>query len=301
VPHDRRETSNRFVVQELHKRLKAIEEHFNADGLAVLSPIVYGLDDEVRDGVEDRMDARDKVGEPKRDSLVVILETSGGYIEVAERIAETFRHHYNRVDFVVPNYAFSAGTVLVMSGDAIHMDYYSVLGPIDPQVDRGDEQGFVPALGYLKKYDELIEKSRNNQLTTAELAYLIKRFDPAELYSYEQSKELSITLLKRWLVLYKFKDWQRTETSQTPVTPAMRQQRAEDVANQLNKTEVWHSHSRGIPMAVLVNDINLRIDDFGALDDRNTIIRQYYRLITDYMMRVQSVGVVHTYGRYQPF
>ena len=37
------------------------------------------------------------------------------------------------------------------------MDYYSVLGPIDPQVNRGE--GLVPALGYLKKYDELIEKS----------------------------------------------------------------------------------------------------------------------------------------------
>ena len=56
-----------------------------------------------------------------------------------QRIAETLRHHYDRVEFIVPNYAMSAGTVLVMSGDAIHMDYFSVLGPIDPQVR--DETG----------------------------------------------------------------------------------------------------------------------------------------------------------------
>ena len=35
-----------------------------------------------------------------------------------------------------------------MSGDAIFMDYFSVLGPIDPQLPKGDTM--VPALGYLR-------------------------------------------------------------------------------------------------------------------------------------------------------
>jgi len=52
------------------------------------------------------------------------------------------------VDFLIPSHAMSAGTILAMSGDAIHMDYYSVLGPIDPQVEN-QEGRLIPALGYL--------------------------------------------------------------------------------------------------------------------------------------------------------
>jgi ClpP class serine protease len=93
----------------------------------------------------------------------------------------------------------SAGTVLVMSGDTIHMDYASTLGPIDPQVRNRAEQ-WVPALGYLEQYDRLVEKSKAGTLTTAELTYLLQNFDPAELYQYEQERELSIALLEEWLV-----------------------------------------------------------------------------------------------------
>ena len=84
----------------------------------------------------------------KKNKLAVILETDGGYIEVVERIVKTLRHHYNNVEFVVPNFAMSAGAVLVMSGDAIHMDYFSTLGPIDPQISNTSGKQ-VSALGYL--------------------------------------------------------------------------------------------------------------------------------------------------------
>src|SRR4029078_10078292 len=122
-----------------------------------------------------------------------------------QRIVDTLRHHYSIVDFVIPNYAMSAGTVLALSGDAIHMDYYSILGPIDPQLRRSGSQRMVPALGYLVQYERLIAKSRKGELSTAELAFLLQKFDLAELYEYEQARNLSITLLREWLAKYKFK------------------------------------------------------------------------------------------------
>ena len=45
-----------------------------------------------------------------------------------------------------------------MAGDAIYMDYFSVLGPIDPQLPKDDKM--IPALGYLEQYKRLIEKSQ---------------------------------------------------------------------------------------------------------------------------------------------
>ncbi|MEJ7811362.1 MAG: hypothetical protein WKG32_13205, partial [Gemmatimonadaceae bacterium] len=142
-PNARSTSSNSLVVEWLDDRLRDLEKATNADVLAYVGPIVFAGADAIRDVLDDR--------KSKRLSLAVVLETLGGYAEAAERIAETFRHHYQRVDFIIPNFAFSAGTILVMSGDAIHMDYYSVLGPIDPQVDKG-ERGFVPALGYLERF-----------------------------------------------------------------------------------------------------------------------------------------------------
>ena len=77
-----------------------------------------------------------------------------------------------------------------MAGDAIWMDYASTLGPIDPQIRRNGQ--YVPALGYLEQYQRLVDKSANGDLTTAELAYLVQNFDPAELFQYEQERDLSI-------------------------------------------------------------------------------------------------------------
>lgn len=284
--------SNSTVEAQLDTCIQSLEQEIDADCLAFMSALLYGSDDIIRDAIEER--------HPKRKKLGVILETSGGYIEVVQRIAETIRKHYERVEFFVPNYAMSAGTVLVMSGDVIHMDYYSVLGPIDPQVERPGSDGLLPALGYLVQYERLIEKSKAGKLTTAEMAFLIEKFDPAELYKYEQSRELSITLLKRWLVKYKFNNWKKTETRGKTVTNAMRTRRAAEVAKILNKTEHWHSHGHGISIEVLRRDVRLQIEDFGSKPTLNQKIRTYHRLLVDYKMRRGHRGVLHWVNHYTP-
>jgi predicted GIY-YIG superfamily endonuclease len=235
---------------------------------------------------------------PRKRRLTVIVETPGGYIEEVERIVAVLRKLYRVVDFIVPSEAMSAGTVLVMSGDAIWMDYASVLGPIDPQVERPGTGQFVPALGYLEQYNRLIQKSRDGTLTTAELAYLIQRFDPAELYSYEQAKDLSIALLEEWLVKYKFRYWKRTETHRRKVTKEMKVARAKRIGEQLNQTDHWHSHSRGLSMTVLRGKLNLKIDDYGIHPTLGPAIRSYYALLRDYMARMGHDLVVHTNRTY---
>ena len=89
------------------------------------------------------------------------------------------------------------------------------------------------------------------------MAFLLKRFDPGEMYQYEQERELSIELLKEWLVSFKFKDWTVTKTRQLPVTQQMRIDRAEEIAKALNDTARWHSHGRGITMPLLKDELHL--------------------------------------------
>jgi hypothetical protein len=287
-------TSNRIVENELDENLQKLETKMDATLLAFYGSILYGVDKEIRDAVEN-LDPK-----IKRPKLIVVLETPGGYIEVVERIVGVLRTHFDLVEFLIPDHAMSAGTVLAMSGDAVHMDYFSILGPIDPQVERPNSNGMVPALGYLEQYERLVEKSRAGNLTTAELSYLVEKFDPAELYSFEQAREQSIALLKDWLVKYKFKNWDKTETRGITVTKKMKTDRAASIAKKLNETKKWHSHGRGISKEILQNDLKLVIDDFGADPDLHAKVRSYDKLFSDYMMRIGKRAAIHTVGRYIP-
>lgn len=266
---------------------KELAEHLDADIVILRSPIRFGLDDAVRHVLENLYEEESQ----RKKKLAVLIETTGGYIEVVERIYSVLRKHYpDHVTFIVPNFAYSAGTVLVLSGDEIYMDYYSILGPIDAQFESPDRSGFVPGMGYLKKYNELVEKINSSQdlrAVQAEMAFLIEKFDPAELFKYEQAKAHSESLLKEWLPKHKFKNWATTKDSGRVVSPQMREERAGEIAACLGDASRWHSHGRGIGIKELTSDeIKLEINDFGAEDELNTKLRRYYDLFIDYCLKM---------------
>lgn len=288
-------TADEYIERQLDKHLRDLENILKSDAVTFIGDLVGTVDDVIKNVVEQK-----RRNFKNKDKLTVFLTTSGGYIEVVQRIVHTLRHHYKFIDFVIPNYAFSAGTVLAMSGDAIHMNYYSRLGPIDPQVE-GSNGKMVPAVGYLIQYDRLLEKARDGSITLPEVQLIMEGFDQAELYQYEQARELSISLLKEWLVRYKFKDWKKTKSRGINVTSDMKKTRAEEIATELNNTERWHVHGYGITIDVLVNDLKLLIDDFDKNPNLCDKIKQYHTLLDDYMTKMSHVGVVHKVGKYVPF
>ena len=274
-----------------------IADILGAEIIFIKSPIYRGLDDAVRTTIENLVNEKRRVRGKvavRRRKLAVVLETGGGFIEVVERISQVFRKHYREVYFIIPNYAYSAGTVLALSGNKIYMDYYSALGPIDPQVE--DDSGkFVPGMGYLYKYDELVKKSADGTITQAEMLYFTRRFDPAVMFTIEQAKSHSEDLIRDWLPRYKFKDWKQTKSRGLAVTPKMKKDRATKIAEVLGAAEKWHSHGRGITIRELRGrDIKLQIDDFGADTKLNALIRQYYDLFTDYTQKTGVSSALHT-------
>ena len=263
----------------LNEKLAKLETHFNADIFCYYGALVDGLENQILNIIEElATDAN------KKNRLVVVLTTSGGSAVAVERYVNIFRQHYEIVDFVVPDYAYSAGTIFCMSGDNIYMDYFSVLGPIDPQV-QNKEGKWVAALGYLDKVNEAIEKSRLNTITQAEFL-MIKDLDLAELRGYEQAKELTIDLLKKWLVKYKFKNWNSHATTPAilgnPVTLDEKQARAEEIAGQLSDNSVWKSHSRPINIERL-GELRLKVEDFSGDVTLRGLIRDYHDLMSDYV------------------
>jgi len=268
------------VKELLQKGLEDLEKFLEGDLLTYFGTIVDGNENMFLNIVEDLAKDADK-----KEKIYVILTTGGGSATSVERYVNILRKHYNEVNFIVPDYAYSAGTIFCMSGDNIFMDYFSVLGPIDPQV-QSKEGNWVAALGYLDKVNELIDKAKNDNLTQAEFL-ILKDFDLAELRGYEQAKELTISLLQNWLVKYKFKNWTNHMTTPDllgqPVTQEQKKERAEDIANKLSDNNIWKSHGRPINIETLERELKLKIEDYSDNDILRNQIRNYYELLSDFV------------------
>ena len=263
----------------LTARLKDIEDIVNKDVIVIMGVIAPQLDVVVRMALEHL--------KTRKTSSLIILDTPGGFVETAERIANTLRHFHETVDFLVPNEAMSAGTVLALSGDAIWMDYFSRLGPIDPQVERGGRM--VPGLSYLRQYEELIETAKEGNLTEAELT-LLNKLDLAELHQIDLAADLSVSLIQEWLSRYKFKDWKKNGN---PVSSKEKEERATAIADELNDHEKWGTHSRGIDMNVL-RDLGLKIDDFGENPKLKTLVWTYFWAVREFAQRKEFRSFAHS-------
>ena len=57
----------------------------------------------------------------------------------------------------------------------------------------------------------------------------------------------------------------------------------------------------GISKDRLVNDINLKIDDFALDKKLDGTIWRYHGLLSDFMARMGQGGAIHIKGSYRPF
>ena len=276
------ETSDQISISWICNKLKEISEHCCADVIAIYGPIFLPVDETFKLAIE-----RTKTD---RDSLLVIVDTPGGYAEVTERIVETMRHYYGEVKFLVADKAMSAGTILVMSGDAIIMDHFARLGPVDPQVSQEGKTTPVSALSYLEPYQELLQRSEERELTTAELV-LLQQFDLADLRQYELAVELSVTLIQEWLQKYKFKDWLKHSSTGILVTPEDKKKRAKKIATALSKQTTWRTHHRMISRDTL-EDLGLIIDKLEDDCDLATLINDFYWFFRDFVTKRNLTSLI---------
>lgn len=286
-------TIDQHVIIALNHYCTQLEDFFKSDVISYIGAIHPAFIPQFLELIERIKNHEKKKDQEHPKRLVIVLTTPGGVAEAVEKMVEIIRHHYEELYFVVPDSAMSAGTIWCMSGDKIYMDYASSLGPIDPQVPSQDGR-LVPALGYIDKVNELIEKSRKNELSSAEYM-LLKGMDLGVLRRYEQARDLSISLLKTWLVEFKFKDWtkHRTTNPGADVTIEQKKKRAEEIAKQLSDNKIWHSHGRMIGMKTLKETLRLEIEDYSSDTNLRTAIRTYAGLLSDYLEKQKLPVFMH--------
>ncbi len=278
----------------MNEKLDKLEKEFEADVVFFFGEIQPSVVRPLRDLIEDLKKPQVPI-KPEQTRLVIILNTPGGSAETVEKLVDIIRHHYTDVSFVVPDFAMSAGTIFCTSGNRIYMDYSSSLGPIDPQVWNGKQ--WVPARGYLDKVEEMFQKAANGTLSNAEFL-ILQNQDLAMLSRYEQAQNLTVTLLKKWLVEYKWKDWTTHQTTPSligqPVTTEQKMARAEEVAKQLGDNQYWHSRGRMIGIEILRTFLKLKIEDYSDDVKLQPIIRSYNDLITEWIAKNGYQVFVHT-------
>ncbi len=264
-----------FIEEMLQWDLSQLAIARESDVMAIYGPMHSDLAGNVRDEIEGSAESGDR-----NDTLTILLNTGGGLVDSVERTVSVIRHHYKCVDFIIPDQAMSAGTVFALSADNIYMDYYSQLGPIDPQFFVDGK--WLPGLGYLEKLKEFSEKSIEGKLSPLEFS-LAGKLDLASLHRYEQAREHSVELLEKWLPAFKFKNWNKRQSTGEEVDQEKKQNRAKEIALKLNDTKRWHSHTRGISMKVLQDELDLKIEDMSMDSQFHDSVKRVHAFIVDFM------------------
>lgn len=266
-------------------QMQSIEKNLEADLLCFNAEIHPDLLADFRDCVE--LLKSNSI----RKRLAVMLRTIGGNVVATEKMVEIIRYHYDEVYFIVPDWANSAGTILCMSGDKIYMDYFSSLGPVDPQVLKNGN--WFSSLGYLDKVNELIQKSLEQTLSAAEMVAL-QQLDLSEIRGYELSKELGVALISEWLVKYLIKDWAKHFPNKSEITEQDKSVKATEIANILSDNKYWLCHGRTIGVNKLKNIVGIPVEDYSTDIILQSSIRKCNNLINQYIEMRKPMFFLHS-------
>ena len=120
---------------------------------------------------------------PNRD-LDLLLHTTGGSINAAEKLMGMMRNRVGtaKLRIIVPDFAKSAGTLMVLGADSVVMSDMSELGPIDPQEFLfGRWQSVQSYLDAYEAHAKTLKTDRDN--IAAQI--MLGKLDPATLKSFE--------------------------------------------------------------------------------------------------------------------
>lgn len=252
------------IVGEVIRGLKAIREVRQRPCLSYIGNVVARAADVGVDSSDDLPFAEMVNSVPQSERKVdVFLSTLGGNAHQVSRFVNCLRARFDEVDFIIPSFCMSAGTLFALSGDKIWMTDRACLGPIDPQIPTADGR-YVPAQSLLLLVDRLQVQGQEALKNTGSVPWtavrIIDTIDKKELGDALTASAYSITMAREFLVNYKFRHWTMREGSQQAVTPEYRAIRASKIAETLAKHDEWKSHGHAISRDVLWNRVQLKID-----------------------------------------
>lgn len=174
-------------------------------------------------GLMDALDTEDCYKVLRRDlnpdsrvpELDVLLHTYGGDPTAAYRLAKCLRYFADRVTFLVPECAYSAGTLLVLSGNEVRFGHNAGISPIDVSLVSEYEHIELTAIDYYMQFvrdsqDGIQRVLKQHGLTAASqvgsdlLCRLVDQVQAIKVGSYYRqrmlTREYATELLDRFML-----------------------------------------------------------------------------------------------------
>ncbi len=174
--------------------------------------------------------------------LDIFIHSQGGLPDAAASIVELLRERFTHIRFIVPFFAKSAATMLVLSGNQVLMTPAAELGPIDPQMPVVLPNGvvmFSPAYALKEQYERAQREVNANPAVLP--GWVATLSHPSRLVECEVAIRRAEALAERWLTSYMFSGDHDGE------------RKAHDIAAYLSNHEHFLSH--GFP--IRLNDPRL--------------------------------------------
>ena len=131
----------------------------------------------------------------------VLIHSPGGAPDATERVVSILRNRFSEVAFLVPHSAYSAATMLALSGNEVILHPCASLGPIDPQING------VPARAIRKGFERVRDllKEEGPEALPAYIP-LIEKHSLEILEICQDAEHLAQELVRDWLKRYMFKE-----------------------------------------------------------------------------------------------
>lgn len=99
-----------------------------------------------------------------KESLIILLDTSGGNVYSAVKIMDTLRTKYKDITIAIPQEAKSSGTMMCCGADKLIMCPISELGPLDkPMIHPDNETARISALDIVKSIDGMLDTAEERE------------------------------------------------------------------------------------------------------------------------------------------
>lgn len=218
-------------------------------------------------------------------AIDLLLHTTGGEIDAAEKIMRMVRAKAGdeHLRIIVPDFAKSAGTLMVLAADSVVMSDSSELGPIDPQVvsiDGGGNPRPHSVQDYLDAYNEIRKEVMANPANVA-AQIMLGKFDPATIKRFEADVQRARQIAEKHLLRGMFRrtggNWSRT-------------------ADELLNTKTYRSHGQMIAYEDAVDaKLGLNVDYIKTSDPLWQDLWQLYclqRLVVEEKKKLFESAIV---------
>jgi hypothetical protein len=172
--------------------IRSIEDHWGRHLICYVSGKAATID---RDDVAGFMEVLHNI--PPESDIDLLLHTGGGDVDAAEKLMALVQATVGggQLRVIIPDFAKSAGTLMILGADSFLMSDSSELGTIDPQIWTDDGHGNVichSVLSYLDAFKIQSEALRENPDDPV-ARLMLNKLDPTTLRHYEAIRDRART------------------------------------------------------------------------------------------------------------